>query len=90
MTTVIWEMSLRKLSLTYLLGGLYDFAIGYACLIWLRIVRADTVLGLGFGEFIVAVVEKSDTEAFALGSYYCQVARTFRFIHPLEADYFLL
>lgn len=38
----------------------------------------------------MATVDNIDTEAFALGSYYCQVACIFRLIHLLSADYFLL
>jgi hypothetical protein len=38
----------------------------------------------------MAIVENTDTEAFALGSYYCQDACIFQLIHLLSADYFLL
>jgi hypothetical protein len=48
------------------------------------------VLGLAFGELVVAVVENIDAEAFALDSYYCQVACIFQSIHLLSADYHFL
>lgn len=38
----------------------------------------------------MATVEKNDAEAFALGSYYCQVACILQFFHLLSADYLLL
>ncbi len=51
------------------------------------VVHADAVLGLALGELIVATVEYIDIEAFALGSYYCQVACIFQFIYLLSADF---
>lgn len=54
------------------------------------VILADAVLGLALSELIMATVENIDTEAFALGSYYYQVACIFQSIHLLSADYFLL
>lgn len=50
-------------------------------------VHADAVLGLALCELIMVVVENIDTEAFALGSFNCQVACIFQFALLLSANF---